>query len=138
MPVIDPIASAVASGVVRVPDGCSPLPSSGLIEGHTVKIFRSKSFTGERAWAALDIANMNGITTRLHWTDQPYKWHVNDGQEVFAVLDGRVEMHFKEDGVEQSTILETGDVFYASVGTAHVAHPLGVARILVVESEGSV
>jgi mannose-6-phosphate isomerase-like protein (cupin superfamily) len=103
-----------------------------------VKIIRSKSFTGERAWAALDIANMNGITTRLHWTDKPYKWHVNDGQEVFAVLDGRVEMHFKDNGVEHSTILETGDVFYASVGTAHVAHPLGAARILVVESEGSV
>jgi mannose-6-phosphate isomerase-like protein (cupin superfamily) len=103
-----------------------------------VKIIRSKAFTGERAWAALDIANMNGITTRLHWTDKPYKWHVNDGQEVFAVLDGRVEMHFKDNGVEHSTILETGDVFYASVGTAHVAHPLGVARILVVESEGSV
>nr|WP_314582992.1 cupin domain-containing protein [uncultured Pseudomonas sp.] len=103
-----------------------------------MKIIRSKAFTGERAWAALDIANMNGITTRLHWTDKPYKWHVNDGQEVFAVLDGRVEMHFKDGGVEQSTILETGDVFYASVGTAHVAHPLGVARILVVESEGSV
>jgi mannose-6-phosphate isomerase-like protein (cupin superfamily) len=104
----------------------------------TVKIIRSKAFTGERAWAALNIANMNGITTRLHWTDQPYKWHVNDGQEVFAVLDGQVEMRFKENGVERSTILETGDVFYASVGTAHVAHPLGVARILVVESEGSV
>lgn len=103
-----------------------------------MKIIRSKAFTGERAWAALDIANMNGITTRLHWTDKPYKWHVNDGQEVFAVLDGRVEMHFKDNGVEHSTILETGDVFYASVGTAHVAHPLGVARILVVESEGSV
>jgi mannose-6-phosphate isomerase-like protein (cupin superfamily) len=103
-----------------------------------VKIIRSKAFTGERAWAALDIANMNGITTRLHWTDQPYKWHVNDGQEVFAVLDGQVEMRFKENGVERSTILETGDVFYASVGTAHVAHPLGVARILVVESECSV
>jgi mannose-6-phosphate isomerase-like protein (cupin superfamily) len=103
-----------------------------------LKIIRSKDFTGDRPWAALDIANMNGITTRLHWTDQPYKWHVNDGQEVFVVLDGRVEMHFKENGVETSTMLNTGDIFYASVGTAHVAHPVGQARILVVESEGSV
>lgn len=103
-----------------------------------MKIIRSKAFTGDRPWAALDIANMNGITTRLHWADQPYKWHVNDGQEVFAVLDGRVEMHFKDNGIVQSTLLETGDVFYASVGTAHVAHPIGPARILVVESEGSV
>jgi mannose-6-phosphate isomerase-like protein (cupin superfamily) len=103
-----------------------------------VKIIRSKDFTGERPWAALDIANMNGITTRLHWTDQPYKWHVNDGQEVFVMLDGQVEMRFMEEGVERSTLLDVGDIFYASVGTAHVAHPVGVARILVVESEGSV
>ena len=81
---------------------------------------------------------MGGITTRLHWTDQPYKWHVNDGQEVFAVLDGRVETRFRERGKEQSTILETGDIFYASMGTEHVAHPIGQARILVVETEGSV
>lgn len=103
-----------------------------------MKIIRSKSFTGECAWAALDVANMNGITTRLHWTDQPYKWHVNDGQEVFVVLDGSVRMHYRENGVEQDTLLEVGDIFYAAVGTEHVAHPQGVARVLVVESEGSV
>ena len=55
-----------------------------------MNVFRSKDFTGDRAWAALDIANMNGITTRLHWTDQPSVWHINDGEEVFAVLDGSV------------------------------------------------
>jgi mannose-6-phosphate isomerase-like protein (cupin superfamily) len=50
-----------------------------------MKIIRSKEFTANRPWGALDIANMNGITTRLHWTDQPYKWHINDGEEIFAV-----------------------------------------------------
>lgn len=103
-----------------------------------MKIIRGKAFTATRAWGAIDIANMRGITTRLHWTDQPYQWHVNDGEEVFAVLDGRVEMRYREAGVEQSAMLEAGDVFYASVGTEHVAHPVGEARILVVESEGSV
>ena len=102
-----------------------------------MKIIRSKAFRATRPWGALDIANMRGITTRLHWTDQPYHWHVNDGEEVFAVLDGRVEMRFKEDGEERSVILETGDVFFAAVGTEHVAHPIGEARILVVETEGS-
>ena len=37
---------------------------------------------------------MNGITTKLHWTNEPYRWHVNEGQEVFAVLDGMVERRF--------------------------------------------
>jgi mannose-6-phosphate isomerase-like protein (cupin superfamily) len=81
---------------------------------------------------------MRGITTRLHWTDEPYHWHVNEGEEVFAVLDGRVEMRFKENGRARSVVLETGDVFFASVGTEHVTHPIGEARILVVEAEGSV
>ena len=67
-----------------------------------MRIIRSKEFKGTKAWEALPIANMNGITTRLHWTDQPYKWHANTGEEVFAVLDGRVEMQYREDGEEKS------------------------------------
>ena len=103
-----------------------------------MKIIRGSKFTADRPWGATDIASMNGITTRLHWTDQPYKWHINDGEEVFAVLNGRVEMRYREGGIESSTVLETGDVFYATVGTEHVAHPIGEARILVVEHAGSV
>lgn len=103
-----------------------------------MKIIRSRAFTAERAWGATDIANMNGITVRLHWTDQPYKWHVNDGEEVFAVLDGTVEMHYRESDAEHVTVLNAGDVFFAEVGCEHVAHPRGEARILVVEREGSV
>ena len=103
-----------------------------------MKIIRSKDFTASRAWGALDIANMGGITTRLHWTNQPYKWHVNEGEEVFAVLNGSVETRYKKNGQELSTVLQAGDIFHASVGTEHVAHPIGEARILVVEREGSV
>ena len=103
-----------------------------------MEIIKSKEFVADRAWGAKDIANMNGITTRLHWTDQPYKWHINDGEEVFVVLDGLVNMLYRENGEEKSVNLEAGDIFYASVGTEHVAHPVGEARILVVETEGSV
>ena len=103
-----------------------------------MKIIRSKDFTAKNAWGALDIANMNGITARLHWTDKPYKWHINDGEEVFAVMAGQVEMRYRIENKEQSTLLETGDIFYASVGTEHVAHPIGEARILVIEQAGSV
>lgn len=103
-----------------------------------MKVIRSKEFTAERAWGALDIANMGGVTTRLHWTDQPYKWHVNDGEEVFAVLDGVVEMHYREQGLEKSAVLQTGDVFFAGIGCEHIARPRGAARILVIEKEGSV
>jgi mannose-6-phosphate isomerase-like protein (cupin superfamily) len=103
-----------------------------------MKVIRASTFTADRPWGATDIANMNGITTRLHWTDQPYRWHINDGEEVFAVLQGRVEMRYREAGQEHHVLLEPGDIFYASVGTEHVAHPQGEARILVVEQAGSV
>jgi len=117
--------------------GINPLICCHLV-GAKVKVIRSKEFTGDKAWQALDIANMQGITTRLHWTDKPYKWHINDGEEVFVVLDGQVNMLYKQEGVEHSVLLDIGDIFYASIGTEHVAHPQGAARILVIESEGSV
>ena len=103
-----------------------------------MQIIRSRDFTADRAWGAVSIANMNGITTRVHWTDEPYKWHVNDGEEVFVVLDGTVDMHYREDGVESVVTLSVGDVFFAQVGCEHVAHPRGEARVLVVERAGSV
>lgn len=54
-------------------------------------------FTTPHAWGARDIARLTGVTTiRLHWTDQPYHWHVNDGAEVFVVLDGAVNMHLRD------------------------------------------
>jgi mannose-6-phosphate isomerase-like protein (cupin superfamily) len=103
-----------------------------------MKLFRSKNFTGKCAWDAIDIAAMNGITTRIHWTNEPYVWHTNDGEEVFAVLDGVVEMRYREDGEEKSVELNAGDVFFAEAGCEHIAHPRGEARILVIEKEGSV
>lgn len=103
-----------------------------------VRIVRAREFTASRAWGALDIANMHGITTRLHWTDQPYRWHVNDGEEVFVVLDGVVDMHYRDGESEQVVTLEPGDIFHATAGAEHVARPRDIARILVVETEGSI
>ncbi|MFT4845427.1 MAG: mannose-6-phosphate isomerase-like protein (cupin superfamily) [Cellvibrionaceae bacterium] len=112
--------------------------STSFLGRRFIEIIRSKEFTAAKAWGSRSIATMNGITTKLHWTDQPYHWHINDGQEIFAVLDGSVDMFYKKEGKEQMTTLATGDIFYASVGTEHVAYPQGEARILVIESQDSV
>jgi mannose-6-phosphate isomerase-like protein (cupin superfamily) len=109
-----------------------------------MKVFKSREFTAERAWGALDITTMNGVSCRLHWTDAPYKWHVNDGEEVFAVMQGQVRMRVRREGVEgaegveEEVLLEAGDIFHAQPGDEHVAEPVGIARILVIEKEGSV
>ncbi|MCO4157998.1 cupin domain-containing protein [Citrobacter amalonaticus] len=103
-----------------------------------MKTIISKDFKAENAWEAMDIASLSGTSVRLHWTDKPYKWHINEGQEVFAVMDGVVEMFYKEHGEVKTVILNTGDLFFADQGCEHVAHPKGEARILVIEKEGSV
>jgi mannose-6-phosphate isomerase-like protein (cupin superfamily) len=103
-----------------------------------MQIIRAKNFTAEKAWGAMDIACMQGISTRLHWTNKPYHWHTNDGEEVFVVLDGKVTMHFKQEGKQLSKLLEIGDIFYASIGTKHYAEPIGDARVLVIEKQGSI
>jgi mannose-6-phosphate isomerase-like protein (cupin superfamily) len=98
----------------------------------------SRSFRTERAWGALDLAEVEGATVRLHWTDSPYEWHVNDGTEVFAVLDGIVNMHYRSDGEEKEVRLVPGAIFVAHDGEEHVARPEGEARILVIERKGSI
>jgi len=98
----------------------------------------ARQFTADRAWGARDLAAIEGASVRLHWTDQPYKWHVNDGAEVFLVLDGEVEMRWRQDGAEHTVRLAPADMFIADVGDEHVAHPIGQARILVIEKAGSV
>ncbi len=97
-----------------------------------------KSFTAERAWGAKHLAEMNGISVRLHWTDQPYIWHENDGSEVFVVLDGQVMMAFERAGQVQEVLLTAPDIFVAENGDRHVTTPIGEARILVVEKSDSV
>lgn len=98
----------------------------------------ARTFTADRPWGARDLAEIEGATVRLHWTDQPYVWHVNDGAEVFVVLDGRVEMRYREAGEEKAVLLAPSDMFVADVGDEHVAHPIGEARVLVIERKGSV
>ena len=96
------------------------------------------TFRADRPWGARDIADVEGASVRLHWTDAPYRWHINDGREVFVVLSGTVDMHYRLDGEEQVQRMGPGDLAFADIGAAHVAHPVGEARILVIERQGSV
>lgn len=103
-----------------------------------MKIFKAKEFKGKKAWDSKKIAEFNGTTVKLHWTNKAYQWHINDGEEVFVVLDGCVEMHTKNGETEEIYLLNVGDIFYANVGCIHFAKPLNEARILVIEKSGSI
>ena len=103
-----------------------------------MKFVAPRDFVAAKAWDALPIAEIEGATIRLHWTDRPYVWHVNDGAEVFVVLDGEVTMHHRRDGQEHRRRMRAGDLCHAAPGDEHVAHPHGPARVLVIEKKGSV
>ena len=103
-----------------------------------MKFVRPRDFVAARAWDALPIAEIEGATIRLHWTDRPYIWHVNDGAEVFVLLEGAVTMHYRQGGAEHCRPMQAGDICHAEPGDEHVAHPVVPARILVIEKKGSV
>lgn len=108
-----------------------------------MKFTTASNFTGARPWDALPIGEVEGASVRLHWSDAPYIWHINDGAEVFALLDGEVIMKTRTQTAlgevfESEKRMVPGDIFYAAPGDEHVAHPVGVARMLVVEKKGSI
>jgi mannose-6-phosphate isomerase-like protein (cupin superfamily) len=103
-----------------------------------MKFVTPRDFVAAKAWDALPIAEIEGATIRLHWTDRTYTWHVNDGAEVFVVLEGEVTMRYRRNGREHRQVMQAGDICHAEPGDEHVAHPQGTARVLVIEKKGSV
>lgn len=103
-----------------------------------MKFVTARDFVAAKSWDARPLAEIEGATIRLHWADRPYVWHVNDGDEVFVLLDGLVVMHYRRDGREHRQAMRPGDICHAQAGDEHVAHPEGPARILVIEKKGSV
>jgi len=53
------------------------------------------------------------------------------------VVDGIVDMHYREDGAEKVLTLHPGDALTVEDGEEHVAYPRGEARILVIENVDS-
>ena len=103
-----------------------------------MKVIKPETYTGSRPWDALPIDDIENASIKLHWTSTPYQWHVNDGSEVFVVLRGQAEMRTRQNSKIVSYQLNEGDIFHAEEGDEHVAHPVGEARVLVIERKGSI
>lgn len=102
-----------------------------------MKLTQTQIFTSDRAWGSQEIAMFDDVAVKVHWTDQPYRWHQNTGREVFMVITGEVDMHYKDQGQEKVITLKPGDALTLEEGEEHVAHPKGAARILVIERKDS-
>lgn len=101
----------------------------------SARILRGATYTADRAWGSTVVATFGGIEASLHWTDAGYPWHANDGDELFVVLAGTVDMHWRHaGGAEQVATLAAGDLWSGGAGIEHRAVPRGEARVLVMEA----
>lgn len=102
-----------------------------------LNVYDAKSFIADKEWGSQHVATLNGVGVKVHTTTTPYHWHVNQGQEVFVVLKGEVEMRYERDGATfKSILLHEGMLAHMEPGCEHVAHPKGRAHILVIEQLG--
>ena len=89
-------------------------------------------YRAEEAWGGTEVARLGDTRTNLLWTDQPFHWHENSTDELFVVLNGRVDMRYRDETGENRVWLETGDMMIIRKGEEHVATPDGEARLLIV------
>jgi mannose-6-phosphate isomerase-like protein (cupin superfamily) len=101
----------------------------------SASVVRGAAYTADRAWGSTVVARFGDLEANVHWTDEGYPWHFNEGDELFVVLDGAVDMHWRDGGgAVQVATLVTGDVWCGRAGIAHRAVPRGEARVLVMET----
>ena len=91
--------------------------------------------TGPKDWSGPTMPGIGNAVAKLRWINSAYRWHKNIGAELFVVLEGEVDMHFRTstDAEVQVARLRAGSALFIEDGEEHVAHPLGAAKILVVE-----
>jgi mannose-6-phosphate isomerase-like protein (cupin superfamily) len=100
-----------------------------------MRTFDVRALTGPTDWSGPTFSGFGNASVKLRWIRDAYKWHVNDGPEVFLVLDGTVDMHVRNvEGQVDVHRLSAGQMIFIEDGEEHIAHPCGEARILAIEN----
>jgi uncharacterized cupin superfamily protein len=102
-----------------------------------MKLVDARTFVADRAWGSMEVLDLGENAAKVHWTDTAFRWHVNEGDELFVVLDGEVEMWHGDEAAPTVTVLRAGQVASFVDGEGHSARPIGAARVLVVERRDS-
>ncbi len=84
-------------------------------------------------WSPRVIAEMNDYQFKLVKIQGEFVWHDHpDTDETFIVLEGAMEIEFREDRVH----LATGEMFVVPKGVAHKPVAKEECRILMIEPRG--
>ena len=96
--------------------------------------FDTQDLAGPADWSGPTFTGFGEAAVKLRFVKDAFRWHRNDGAEVFMVLDGEVDMHVRRPGEEASVEhLRAGQMLLIEDGEEHIAYPRGEARVLVVE-----
>ena len=82
----------------------------------------------DQAWVPKIVAGLNGQLVKLVKTEGEYVWHRHEHEdELFLVLEGRLELHFRE----RVVALGPGELCVVPRGVEH--KPVGRAAVLLFE-----
>ena len=86
-------------------------------------------------WSPKVIAEMNDYQFKLAKVKGEFIWHEHkETDEVFIVIDGRMQIEFREEIIE----LETGDMYVVPKGVEHKPYAEEECNIMLVEPRGVV
>lgn len=99
----------------------------------STRVVHARDYRPARAWDALELLRVDGVAARLQWTDAEQRWQTCAEDQIVAVLEGLVDMHYRCNGEDRFVTLGAGDVFVAAAGCERLARPRGEAHVLVIE-----
>lgn len=96
---------------------------------------RDKFALFSERWSPKIIAQMNNYHFKLVKIQGEFTWHSHSAtDEAFIVLEGSMEIHFRDDKVS----LSAGEMFVVPKGTEHKPYADSECRVMLVEPAGTV
>ena len=84
----------------------------------------------DRPWVPKVVGELNGQLVKVLKTEGEYLWHRHaDEDEMFLVLEGRLDIHLRDRVVE----LRAGELFVVPRGVEHKPVSVGPAGVLLFE-----
>lgn len=94
--------------------------------------------TFEDRWNPRILARVNDFDVRLAKVEGAFVWHSHpDTDELFIVLDGRLDLHLRQSGTESVVHLKHHDVFVVPRGIEHCPESSGGAAVMLLEPTGT-
>lgn len=92
----------------------------------------------QELWSPRILTRVNDWDVRLVKVEGVFVWHSHaDTDELFIVLDGALDIHLRESGVQSVVHLERNDVFVVPRGTEHCPQSHNGATAMLFESTGT-